>query len=154
MSIAANLSPAQAEGIIYNFLRKSYGLGDQISKIITAQSGHETNGWTSNVYETLNNCFGYGYSGGGNYWGYNSIEESVTDVVNWLSDKVPDFQNITDPDVYAQALKDQGYYTDSESNYSAGIMRWFNQNLALAAGIGVAGILVISAIIYLIIRKK
>jgi|SRR5277367_2883556 len=154
MSVAADLSPDQAQTVIYTFLRNSYGLGDEISKIITAQSGHETNGWTSNIYETLNNCFGYGYSGGGAYYGYNNIEDSVSDLVNWLSNHVSDFQNITDPDVYAQALKDNNYYTDTETNYAAGIARWFNNNLALTAAIGVGGVLVIAAIIYLIVRKK
>jgi hypothetical protein len=152
MSVAANVTPDQAQEIIYSFLRNSYGLGDQVSKIITAQSGHETAGWTSNVYESLNNCFGYGYSGG-TYYGYNSIEDSVTDLVNWLSTHVTDFQNITDPDVYAQALKDNSYYTDTETNYAAGIARWFNNNLALSAAIGVGGILIISLIIFLLVRK-
>ena len=153
MSVAANLTPAQAQDIIYNFLRKAYGLGDQIAKIITAQSGHETAGWTSNVYLTLNNCFGFGYEGGGNYYGYNDIESSVSDVVNWLSNHVPSFQNINDPGIYAQALKDNGYYTDAESTYENGIERWFNENLQLAAGIGLAGIVGVGLLLYMLLKK-
>jgi hypothetical protein len=153
MNTAANTTPEQAETIIYNFLRTAYGLPDAISKIITAQSGHETNGWTSNVYNTLNNAFGFGYSGSGNYYGYNSIEESVTDVVNWLSEKVPDFQNITDPDVYAAAIQGHGYFTDNLTTYENGIQRWLNNNLALGAGIGVVGVCLVVALIWILTKK-
>lgn len=153
MNTAQNTTPDQAQEVIYSFLRTGYGLGDTIAKIITAQSGHETAGWTSNVYKTLNNAFGFGYSGGGNYYGYNSIEDSVSDVVNWLSTTVPDFQNITDRDTYAQALKDHGYYTDAESNYANGIENWYNNNLQLAAGISVAALVGIGLLLYLLIKK-
>jgi Mannosyl-glycoprotein endo-beta-N-acetylglucosaminidase len=153
MDTAANTTPDQAQQIIYDTLRNSYGLGDTIAKIITAQSGHETAGWTSNVYTTLNNCFGFGYTGGGNYYGYNSIEDSVSDVVNWLSNNVPNFQNITDPDTYATALKSAGYYTDAESNYAAGIENWINNNLQLTAGISVAALVGIALVVYLLVKK-
>lgn len=153
MDIAASLTPDQAQQVIYDTLRTSYGLGDTISKIITAQSGHETAGWTSNVYKTLNNCFGFGYSGGGAYYGYNSIEDSVSDVVNWLSNNVPDFQNITDPDSYATALKNAGYYTDTESNYASGIENWIDNNLQLTAGISVAALVGIALVLYLLFKK-
>jgi hypothetical protein len=153
MNTAQNTTPEQAETIIYNFLRSAYGLPDQISKIITAQSGHETNGWTSNVYQTLNNAFGFGYTGGGNYYGYNSIEDSVTDVVNWLSAKVPDFQNITDRDAYAEAIRAKGYFTDNVTNYENGLQRWFNNNLTLGAGIGIGAILILGVIVFLVTKK-
>jgi Mannosyl-glycoprotein endo-beta-N-acetylglucosaminidase len=153
MNTAANTTADQAQQIIYNFLRNSYGLGDTIAKIITAQSGHETAGWTSNVYKTLNNCFGFGYTGGGNYYGYSSIEDSVSDVVNWLSNNVPDFQNITDADTYATALKNAGYYTDTESNYASGIENWINNNLQLAAGISVAALVGIGLVLWLLLKK-
>ena len=153
MDTAATLTPDQAQQVIYDTLRQSYGLPDTISKLITAQSGHETAGWTSNVYQTLNNCFGFGYTGGGNYYAYNSIEDSVSDLVNWLSNNAPGFQNITDADAYATALKNGGYYTDTESNYAAGIQNWFNNNLQLAAGIGVAGIVAIGLLLFFILKK-
>lgn len=153
MDTAANLTPAQAQQIIYDTLRTGYDLPDPIAKIITAQSGHETAGWTSNVYKTLNNCFGFGYTGGGNYYGYNSIEDSVSDVVNWLSNNVPNFQNITDADTYATALKAAGYYTDSETNYSQGIANYINNNLQLIAGGSLAVLVGIGVLVYLLIHK-
>jgi hypothetical protein len=124
------MTPDQSQQAIFSFLKTAYGLPDPIAEIITAQSGHETAGWTSNVYETLNNAFGFGYSGGGAYYGYNDIEDSITDVVNWLSNNVPGFQNITDPNAYATALKNANYYTDTESNYASGIENYMNTALA------------------------
>jgi hypothetical protein len=153
MSVAANLTPDQSQQVIYNAARNN-GLPDAISKIITAQSGHETGGWDSNVYLTDNNAFGYGYDGAGNYYAYNSVEDSVQDVVGWLSRHVPNFQTITDPDVYAQSLKNSGYYGDTETNYAAGIERWFNDNLTYTtAGIGVAAIVGI-ILLFIVFRKN
>lgn len=154
MNTASNTTPAQAQQDIYNFLRTGYNLPDAIAKIITAQSGHETAGWTSNVFRSLNNAFGFGFTGGGNYYGYNSIEESVTDVINWLSAKVPGFQDITDPDIYATAIRGQGYYTDSESNYAQGIWDYIDDNLQLVAGVSVAAVVGIGLLIFLLIQKK
>jgi hypothetical protein len=154
MDTAASLTPDQAQQIIYSFLRTNYGLGDTIAKIITAQSGHETAGWTSNVYQTLNNCFGFGYTGGGNYYGYNDIEGSVEDVVNWLTANVPNFAAITDPAAYAQALSSAGYYTDTVSNYTNGIENYMNDNLQLVAGASVAVLVAIGVVLYMIFAKK
>jgi hypothetical protein len=153
MDTAATLTPAQAQQVIYDTLRTGYDLPDPIAKIITAQSGHETAGWTSNVYQTLNNCFGFGYTGGGAYYGYNSIEDSVTDVVNWLSNNVQNFQNITDPDTYATALKNAGYYTDTEINYAQGIANYIDNNLQLVVG-GSVAILAVSAVVLFLIFEK
>jgi hypothetical protein len=150
---ATNTTPDQAQQIIYDTLRTGYDLPDAIAKIITAQSGHETAGWTSNVYLTLNNCFGFGYVGGGAYNGYNSIEDSVSDVVNWLSNNVPNFQAITDPDTYATALKAAGYYTDTETNYAQGIENYINNNLQLVVG-GSVALLAVAAVVLLIIFEK
>lgn len=152
---AADITPAQAEKIIYDYLRTQYALPDTISKIITAQSGHETNGWTSNVWLKDNNGFGYGYQGGGNYTYYPyGITDSVDDLVGWLDRHVPGYETFTDPDQYAQALKDAGYYTDVESNYSAGISRWFNNNLQLISGASVALIVGIFLAGWFLFKKK
>jgi hypothetical protein len=152
--IASNVTPDQAQKIIYNYLRSNYVLPDPISKIITAQSGHETNGWTSHIWLTDNNGFGYGYQGNGIYYNYPSIQDSVDDLAGWLGRHVPGYENFTDPDQYAQALKDAGYYTDAESNYSAGISRWFNNNLQMVAGGSVAVVVGIILVVWFIIQKR
>lgn len=153
MDTAQSLTPDQAQTAIYTWLRSNYALPDPISKIITAQSGHETGGWTSNVWFTYNNGFGYGYQGGGVYNSYPSIQDSVDDVVGWLDRHVPGYETITDPDTYAQALHDNGYYTDTESNYSAGISRWLNNNLQLVAGGSVAILVIAAVLLYLVFKK-
>jgi hypothetical protein len=139
MDQAQNITPDQAQQIIYSYLRTNYALPDQISKLITAQSGHETNGWTSNVWLTDNNGFGYGYQGNGVYAYYPyGIQDSVDAVITWLDKHAPGYENFTDPDQYAQALKNANYYTDMETNYAGGIARWYNDNLQLVAGGSVA----------------
>lgn len=145
MSIAKNIIPSIAEQLIYNTLRAG-GIPDPLAKFVTAQSGHETQGWTSAVWYKDNNGFGYGYDGKGNYKYYDSIEESADELVRYLNRRVdrgdfPALASITDPDQYAQLLKNAGYYGDTESNYSNGILRWFNNNLQFVEG--AAGIIII-----------
>jgi hypothetical protein len=154
MSVANSLTPDESQQVIFSFLKSAYSLPDPIAQIITAQSGHETAGWTSSVYKTLNNAFGFGWNGS-SYYGYNSVEESVTDVVNWLSNNVPDFQDMTDPGIYATALKSANYYEDSETNYVNGIENYLNTALTgavslvannpIPSGIIFAGIILIIA---------
>jgi flagellum-specific peptidoglycan hydrolase FlgJ len=151
---AASMTPDQAQQYIYDFLRTNYGLPDAISKLIVAQSGHETAGWTSNIYQTYNNAFGYGVDGSGSVTGYNSVDESIEDVVNWLSSHIPNFQAITDPDIYAQALQSAGYYTDAESNYAQGIWDYLNNNLQLVAGVSVAAVVGIGLLVYILFFSK
>jgi len=153
MSVAAQLTPDQSQQIIYNTLRTVYALPDTISKIITAQTGHETAGWTSNVYNTFNNVAGYGYTGNGNYKYRDSIEQSIGDVVGWLGRHVPSFQDIVDTGTYATAIRNAGYYTDSESNYEGGLDRWYNDNLQLVAG-GSVALIIAGVLLFLIFRKK
>ena len=110
MNQAVNITPGQAQQIIYDRLRSFYGLPDPVSKIIVGQSGHETAGWTSNVYLTDNNLFGYGYDGAGNYTYYpNGIEDSINDLVGWLDRHTPGYETLTDPGEYAALIKGSGY---------------------------------------------
>lgn len=154
MDQAVNLTPDQAQQAIYSYLRTNYALPDPISKLITAQSGHETGGWTSHIWLQNNNGFGYGYQGGGVYNFYPSIQDSIDDVIGWLDRHAPGYENFTDPDTYAQALKNAGYYTDMETNYAAGISRWFNDNLQLVAGGSVAVLVGLFVLVWYLIKKK
>jgi len=158
MSFALDLTPDQAQQIIYNVLR-GVGLTDVAAKIITAQSGHETNGWTSNVWNSDNNGFGFGYDGAGNYYAFNGIEDSVYALLDWIAGKqaagtFPDLGTITDETQYATILKSNGYYSDSPTNYAAGIQRWYNDNLTLIAGVSFAGAVAIFLCVYFFIYKK
>ena len=136
MSQANQLVPTQSQQLIYSLLI-GQGYPDLFSKLVTAQSGHETNGWTSPVYENNNNAFGYGYTGT-SYKNYPDVESSVYDVSGYIDRKVssgvfPDPSDITTADQWAQLLASVGYYTDYESVYSSGIARWFNDNLTVIA---------------------
>lgn len=157
MSIAATILPAQAQQIIYNTLR-GIGLTDAASKIITAQSGHETNGWTSNVWKTYNNGFGFGWDGH-SYNGYNNFEDSVFALVGWIGGRqaagtFPDLSEITDGDQYAQLLKDNRYYEDKESNYAAGLQRWYNNNLSLVGGLSAAALVGLVVLFFVVVKSK
>lgn len=155
MSLAVNLSPAQSEQLIFQQLIGA-GFPDQFAKLATAQSGHETGGWVSNVYHTDNNAFGYGYTGSG-YREYNGVEDSVNDFVIYVNNKIdqgkfPPLDQIQTPNDWAALLKNVGYYTDSQSNYAAGISRFLNNNLAAIAVS--AGFIIFGAILlYFLIRK-
>lgn len=156
MSQAVNLSQDQAQQVIYNrFLHN--GIPDALAKLATAQSGHETGGWTSNVWLNDNNGFGYGYDGSGNYTVYPSVEDSVDALAAYMGRRVqdgkfPDLSTITDAATYAALLKNAGYYGDNVNNYLAGIQRWYNSALTMT-GIGVGAIVVVGMIIYLIAKR-
>jgi hypothetical protein len=150
MSLASDLAPSDAEQLIFSQF-VSFGFPQLFSKIVTGQSGHETNGWTSDVWYKDNNGFGFGFSGS-DYYYYDSVEANTEAVAAYIQGKIddgvfPDPSTITSAAQWAALLKQAGYYTDSQSNYAAGIERWFNNNLVVAASI--SGGLVIFAILAL-----
>lgn len=157
---AANLSPDQSQKLIYSTL-VDQGIPDPLAKIVTAQSGHETNGWTSHVFLTLNNAFGYGFDGS-SYKQYSSVEDSVSDIVAYIQRRVrdgsfPSLDQITDPNQYAELLKNAApgeYYQDTESNYAAGIARWFNDNLTTGVVLSAGLILAIAVGVWIIFFTK
>jgi Mannosyl-glycoprotein endo-beta-N-acetylglucosaminidase len=165
MSLAIDLAPDQSEKIIYAELL-SAGIPPALAVLATAQSGHETGGWTSHVYKTDNNAFGYGYTGT-SYKQYPSVEASADDLADYLARRenegsFPALGTITDPGQYAMLLKSAGYYTDSESNYQAGIMNYINNALSAAVEIvaanpipsGIVAVFIIFAIAFIFSRRK
>jgi Mannosyl-glycoprotein endo-beta-N-acetylglucosaminidase len=164
MSVAVNLTPDQSEQIIYSEL-VSAGIPPALAVLVTAQSGHETGGWSSHVYLTDNNAFGYGYTGS-SYKQYSSVEASADDLADYLARRendgsFPALDTITDPDQYATLLKSAGYYTDSESNYQAGIMNYLNNALSSVTQTvaqnpipsGIVAVFVIFAFAFIFSRK-
>jgi hypothetical protein len=159
MSLASTLSPDQSQALIYSTLRSAQ-IPDPLAKLVTAQSGHETDGWTSDVYNSLSNAFGYGFDGS-SYKDYNAIggvEKSAQDLADYLNRRVnqsgwPALDQITTADQYAALLKSAGYYTDSLANYAAGIKRWFNDNLTVIIGATSAGLLLIGILLVYLARK-
>lgn len=156
MSQAANLTTDQSQQLIYSQLIAGQ-IPDPLAKLVTAQSGHETYGWTSNVYLTDNNGFGYGWNGH-SYTSYPDVESSVSDIVGYLNRRVadgsfPPLDQITDATQYATLLKSVNYYEDTETNYLAGIQRWFNNNLTVVIA-GSAGMLIFALLLFILFSKK
>jgi len=156
----------------------SDGIPPVLATIIVAQAMHETGGYTSNAFESCNNCFGYKWVGqasalgpcilsseGDSYAKYNSIEQSVDELVGWIQRRQKegtfpkDLATITSPEQYAGLLYNKGYfgYTSSAlSNYIKGLTYWLNQISATLStpGMGIGLTLAIIAIILILQRKK
>jgi hypothetical protein len=139
------------------------GLPIPLSLLVVAQSKHESNNYTSAIFLDCNNTFGYKAVRSScqlhaDYQNYQDIEASTTEIVNWIYRRLnegnfPPLESITTPEQYAQLLKNNGYYGDSVTNYTAGLIRWFKSNIE---GVVIAGgsLLVIAFLAYLYFRKK
>lgn len=146
------------------------GMPAAVAQNIVAQARHESGNYSSSVFQHSNNAFGYTYySGalwqtGGNYNGYavyDSIQDSTAEVVDWLKRRQNEgklsISNLTTPEAYATALKNNGYFKDTLSNYTNGIkaalarIDW--KTLGVTAGIGTGTIILVAALIYLLIKK-
>lgn len=122
-------------------IAKRDGIPLKLAKLLAAQAFHETNAFTSNLFEKNLNAFGYKYVGskfqegrgisapkseGGSYGKYSSLENSVLEITNWIRRRItenrfPGLFFITTPEIYARGLKDCGYYGDSYENYLRGL---------------------------------
>lgn len=139
---------------IYGELIKN-GIPRNLALLIVAQSKHETANYTSNVFRSCNNAFGYKYVGqtlstgpctgspeGDRYAKYATVENSAKELALWIKrrqaeGKFPqDLTTITTAAKYALLLKNSGYYGDSVSNYTNGLLAWFKDNITPVAGIG------------------
>lgn len=116
------------------------GMPLQLATLVAAQAAHETEDFTSDLFNSCNNCFGYKYVEGaslqthpchkspeGNYYaGYADIEHSAMEICGWIKRRLnegrfPALTAIQTPLQYASLLKNCGYYGDTEANYTAGI---------------------------------
>lgn len=110
------------------------GFSEQTAKYVVAQSAHETNGWTSHVFNTNNNAFGMTYAGQstavgekGGYAYYVNINQSVSDFAKWFARRNLFYTPITSLANYVRHLKANNYFEDSESNYLRGCEYWYNK---------------------------
>lgn len=155
--------------IIFDVVRGA-GFPVPFSNLVVSQARHETADFTSNVFRTCKNAFGYKYAGqvlsdgsclsapeGGQYARYGSIQDSAAEIVGWIRRRQKDgsfpadLSGITTPLQYAQALKNAGYYGDPVSVYAAGLSR-FAVNYGAANGAG--GGLLIAAAVFLYLQHK
>lgn len=146
------------------------GLPDPVSKNLVYQAAHETANFTSNFFRNYNNAFGYSCSGSvyqskcGTQAdnnlpiaAYDSVNDSVKELVDYLYRRKAEgyfktWNDIADPAAYASMLKRAGYYGDNLTNYTAGLIRAKN-SVMIKTGIAISGVIVISVISYLMIKK-
>lgn len=128
------------------------GLNPVLASLMVAQAKHETANFRSSVFRTNKNAFGYKYvkgakwqvgSGkvspeGNSYAQYESVYNSARDVAGWIKRRWKDFQNVKTPSEYASALKKNGYYGDTVTNYLKGLNAFFKSISPQAAGLSVA----------------
>lgn len=149
------------------------GLPEALAVLIVAQAAHETNGFTSNVFLTCKNAFGYKWVGQStaagpclsspeldSYAGYATLEDSVHEITAWIRRRAAsgafpaDLSSIATPDYYAQLLKSAGYYGDTVENYTQGLVYWLGQVTAKLNTETVSIILLLLALGILAYRKK
>lgn len=142
------------------------GVPAALAELLVAQSKHETGNYTSNLFRSYNNAFGYSFYSGSDYQtgpgsiadngqpiaAYASVNDSTMEMVDWLyrryrQGKIPALTSITTPEQYAAALKSANYYGDSYDNYLAGLKR-FIAPLAVVSGVGLLAAAVVLFILY------
>lgn len=138
------------EGIIYTEAIRQ-GMPVNLAFLIVAQSKHETANYTSNVFKTCKNAFGYKYVGqslalsactdspeGNKYAKYASVQDSTKEICAWIrrrqnEGKFPaNLATISNPAQYAQLLKNSGYYGDPVSVYTKGLTTWLKENITVS----------------------
>lgn len=167
------MTASQYDTAIYNQALKM-GISPALAKIMVAQARYESADYNSNTFNLTNNAFGYKYYpaskwqiGAGNksseygqdqsvYAKYNNIKDSTGEVVDWLrrrqNEGLFNIQDITTPELYAQALRSGGYYGQSADAYTSGLIAKYGLiNIAAVTG---GSLLLIVAIIFFIIKSK
>lgn len=104
---------------------------------IIAQSKHESDSYTSEVYKRNNNPFGFKVASkrdqvgkvgtrspeGNNYWKFPNDTEAFKDLLKYF-DQVSFPTSVSSVTHYATELKKRGYFTDTLSNYVNGMKRF------------------------------
>jgi len=154
---------------IYNEARAA-GMPVTLANLIVAQARHETADFTSNVFKSCNNAFGYKYAGqslpvrpcvnspeGNSYASYPAVADSVQELTAWIKrrqseGKFPaNLSEITTAEKYAELLKAAGFYGDPVSVYTSGLKR-FAVNYGPAIGFG--SLVIIGFAFFLYSRHK
>lgn len=154
------------------------GMPPNLAALITAQAAHETAvndvPFSSNVFLHCKNGFGYKYVGqslatsclsspeGDTYAGYASYDLSVVEICRWIKRRQnegvfpADLTTIVSADQYAQLLKNAGYYGDTVSNYTSGLVYWLGKiaNAIPTPVVGGLGILLLIGLGLLVIHKR
>lgn len=145
--MSGNPSTSSIQKQVYDGFREM-GINPILSKMAVAQTMHETNNYTSNVFVKNNNLGGMKFTGRPpqsplvgtvaprNEWGsqtkpqyyakYATVKDSAKDQARWYINRIASFNGVTNVITFAQALKNLHYYTDTVTNYASGLTRRFN----------------------------
>lgn len=157
--------------LIFDAARQN-GMPVDLANFIVAQARHETNDFTSNVFKSCNNAFGYKYVGqrtaagectrapeGGHYARYNKVEDSVNELVGWIrrrqADKIfpSSLATIDTAEKYSQVLKLAGYYGDPVTVYTNGLKK-FKVSYGVPIAFGAVAILLTALLLYRQSKRK
>lgn len=124
----------------------SDGMPSKLAMLITAQARFESGNYSSNVFRSCNNLFGYKWVGqssasgpclqspeGDYYAAYSSIAASVHEICQWIKRRVSEgkfpsnLSSIDTPEYYAQLLKSTNYFTGTLSVYTNGLIAELQQ---------------------------
>ena len=130
---------------VYNTL-KAQKIPDPLAKLMTAQAQLESANFTSRVFLTNKNAFGYKYlkqkiasqglpapkNEGGYYANYKTVSDSALELANYVKRRLkekrfPPLETITSARQYANLLKDVGYHTSTRESYIKGVEYYFNR---------------------------
>lgn len=155
------------EQTIYNEAKRN-GMPELLALFIVAQAKHETANFTSNVFLSCNNAFGYKYVGQrlavgpcltspelDAYAKYATVADSVKELCQWIQrrqteGKFPlDLRVIKTLDHYTQLLKLAGYFGAPISEYLAGLLYWFKPFIKPIIG---GGLVILAAMFFFLYK--
>jgi uncharacterized FlgJ-related protein len=160
--------------IIYNTL-KDQKIPDPLAKIMTSQAQLESANFTSNVFKTNKNAYGYKYvkqkiatqglpapkNEGGFYANYKSVSDSALELANYVKrrekeKKFPGLETITSARQYAELLTDVGYHTATRESYVKGVEYYYNKikDLVIKNTTPLLSIAILIGVFFLINRKR
>lgn len=158
--------------IIYNTCIER-GLPPTAAMIIVGQAKNESGNFSSNVFKTDNNLFGmkmpskrpHPYiarpstivmksEGSTPYAHYNSIADSVNDLIDWHKYNRTDWSKMTTPEAYVNWIKSKGYYQGSTADYIKIISDFLRKSGVMKYAKNPVFLIIIVVGIYLLLNSK
>jgi uncharacterized FlgJ-related protein len=160
--------------IVYNTL-KAQKIPDPLAKLMTSQAQLESANFTSRVFKTNNNAFGYKYvkqkiatqglpapkNEGGYYANYKTVSDSALELANYVKrrfkeKRFPPLETITSARQYADLLTNVGYHTSTRDSYVKGVEYYFNRlkDIVIKQSTPLLSIALIIGIFFLINKKR
>lgn len=113
------------------------GLTPLLATFMVSQANHEAAQYTSGVFQSCKNAFGYKYVGqalaepctgspeGDKYARYKNVADSAREVARWIKRRMAQFENVKTPDEYAIVLERNGYFGDNLSTYQKAMNKFW-----------------------------